>query len=108
MLKVKKVKPLPTRILIDRLGVRVFNLETQVKELNTQVELDTITLQTLGMKIGALENKEPKKEVKHHYPMRSETGAAGIHTVHCLCGEVTKYKVSLLTIDDFVCPKERK
>jgi hypothetical protein len=96
-----RTKPVP-------LATRVSNLETTLRELNTKLELDTITLQTLGMKIGALENKESKKEVKHHYPMKSETGAAGIHTVHCLCGEVTKYKVSLLTIDDFVCPKERK
>jgi hypothetical protein len=68
--------------------------------------MDSSILQTLGIKIAALE--KPVKEVKHHYPLTHKASLNCIYEVVCLCGETTNYKVPLKTIDDFECPKERK
>lgn len=56
------------------------------------------------------ELREKKKEKKiYHYPMGYvyvKKGSSRIKRVACNCGEVTNYKIPLLAIQDFKCPKD--
>jgi hypothetical protein len=46
--------------------------------------------------------------VKHKVKDYSRKIRIGITEVLCACGELTRYKVPLLDLKDFVCPKKGK